>query len=60
MKFYKCKECRGSGRVLQDIKFIELARMKTYQRKVLCPICEGSGKVSWIDNIFMTNSTGPK
>ena len=45
---YICDKCGGTGRVNN---FNPYHPYYSHRRKVFCPMCQGTGKLDWIENI---------
>ena len=60
MKKYKCKPCKGTGKIYQDNSVInninglkEEHEVKTF---IYCNNCDGTGETDWIGNLYPKKS----
>ena len=57
---YVCYECAGEGRHYWKYTTGEYFESDGNKNKILCLVCNGSGKINWIENIFRSKKFNTK
>jgi len=52
---YKCKKCNGKGTILAKDDPKTLIWLEN--QRVACPVCNGKGKLDWIENVIGVEKT---
>ncbi|MCJ7826462.1 hypothetical protein MUP56_02505 [Patescibacteria group bacterium] len=45
-EWYPCDSCNGTGKIIED----ELPEDPTIGVSKICPVCNGKGKIDWVEN----------